>query len=179
LAIPREIKSTILEGYQSKLSKAEVVVWAQYKGLTVAQTQDLRRRLRAVNAEAVVVKNSLMRIALESAQMDYDHDLMSGASMVTFVNGEIPPAIKTLSDFSRERDTAFVLKGGLLDGKLVSLEQVKDLINLPPRDVMLARVVGTIQAPISGFVNVLAGVLRGLPNVLNAYSAKLEEGSTS
>ena len=96
----------------------------------------------------------------------------------TFVHGDIPATIKTLNDFARERDVAFVLKGGMLSGRVITLDQVKALVSLPSRDVLLGRVVGGIQAPLSGLVSVLACVLRGLPNVLNARSKQLE-GSAS
>ncbi|MHB9033699.1 MAG: 50S ribosomal protein L10 [Anaerolineae bacterium] len=174
MAITHEQKSSILASYEAKLAKTQLLVWANYKGLTVAQIQDLRKRLRPSGSEALVVKNSLMRKALEEMHMAYDHAMMSGPAVVTFVNGEIPAVIKILNDFARERDVAFVLQGGLLSGNVISLNQVKELVNMPSREVMLARVVGSIQAPISGFVSVLAGVLRGLPNVLTARGKQLE-----
>jgi large subunit ribosomal protein L10 len=178
LPVTLEQKGKLLEGYQSKIGKSQLMVWANYKGLKVSQIQDLRKRLRVSGAEAVVVKNSLMRKALEGAQMAYDHAMMSGPVVVTFVRGDIPLAIKTLTDFARERDVAFVLKGGMISGRVITLDQVKALVSLPSREVLLGRVVGGIQAPLSGLVSVLAGVLRGLPNVLTARSTQLE-GSAS
>lgn len=177
MAITREQKSSILESYQTKLAHAQFLVWANYKGLTVAQIQDLRKRLRPCGAETVVVKNSLMHKALDNVHLSYDHKMMSGPAMVTFVYGDIPATVKVLTDFAREREGAFVLTGGLLAGQMVSADQVKELVNLPSREVLIARVIGGIQAPISGFINVLAGVLRGLPNVLLAYSKQLEGAS--
>jgi large subunit ribosomal protein L10 len=178
LAVSHEKKGQLLAGYQTKITKAQLMIWANYKGLKVSQIQDLRKRLRASGAEAAVVKNTLLRKALESEHMAYDHAMMSGPVVVTFVHGDIPGAIKTLNDFARERDVAFVLKGGMLSGRVISLEQVKALVNLPSREVLLGRVVGGIQAPLSGFVGVLASLLRGLPNVLNARIKQLE-GSAS
>jgi len=177
LAITREQKSSILEGYESKLARAQLLVWANYKGLTVAQIQDLRKRLRPSGAEALVVKNSLMRKALEEVHMAYDHTMMSGPTVVTFVNDDIPAAVKALTDFARERDVAFVLQGGMVSGQVITIDQVKELASLPSREVLLARVVGGIQAPISSFVSVLAGVLRGLPNVLTARGKQLSAAS--
>jgi large subunit ribosomal protein L10 len=178
LAVSHEKKGQLLDGYQAKIAKAQLMIWANYKGLKVAQIQDLRKRLRVNGAEAAVVKNTLMRKALESTHMEYDHAMMSGPAVVTFVHGDIPGAIKTLNDFARERDVAFVLKGGMISGRVITLEQVKALVSLPSREVLLGRVVGGIQAPISGFVGVLASLLRGLPNVLNARIKQLE-GSAS
>lgn len=178
MAVSREQKGQLLKGYQTKIAKAQLMIWANYKGLKVSQIQDLRKRLRVNGAEAAVVKNTLMRKALEGENMAYDHAMMSGPVVVTFVHGDIPATIKTLNDFARERDVAFVLKGGMLSGRVITLEQVKALVNLPSRQVLLGRVVGGIQAPLSGLVGVLASVLRGLPNVLNARSKQLE-GSAS
>jgi large subunit ribosomal protein L10 len=178
LPVTRELKGKLLSGYQARLTKAQLMIWANYKGLKVSQIQDLRKRLRVNGAEAAVVKNTLMRKALENEHMAYDHALMSGPVVVTFVYGDIPATIKILNDYARERDVAFVLKGGVLSGKVITLDQVKALVNLPSREVLLGRVVGGIQAPLSGLVGVLAGVLRGLPNVLNARIKQLE-GSAS
>jgi large subunit ribosomal protein L10 len=178
LPVSRELKGELLVGYQTKLTKSQLMIWANYKGLKVSQIQDLRKRLRVHGAEAAVVKNSLMRKALENEHMAYDHAMMSGPVVVTFVHGDIPATIKVLNDFARERDVAFVLKGGMLSGQIISLDQIKALLSLPSREVMLGRVVGGIQAPLSSLVGVLASVLRGLPNVLNARSKQLE-GSAS
>jgi large subunit ribosomal protein L10 len=85
LALTREQKEQLLNEYSQKLARAQVVIWARYKGLTVAQISDLRRQLRAAGSEGVVVKNTLMRIALEQAGMPTDHAVMSGPCLVTFV----------------------------------------------------------------------------------------------
>lgn len=174
MALTRTKKEQVLGGYTGKVARAQVMVWANYSGITVAQIQDLRKRLRACGAEAAVVKNSLMRKSLEAAHMSYDASVMTGPCVVAFIYDEIPAAIKVLNDFARERDVAFQLKGGLVGGKIATLEQIKSLLLLPSREVMLGRTVGAIQAPISGFVGVLAGILRTMPNVLNARVKQLE-----
>jgi large subunit ribosomal protein L10 len=175
LALSRQQKEQLLQGYAEKLEHAQVMVWAKYGGLTVAQVSDLRRQLRPSGAQAVVVKNTLLRLALEQKGLPVDAEMMGGSCVVTFINDNLPAAITALSAFARANDAAFQLKGGVVGGKLASTEQVSALATLPSREVLLARVVGGIQAPISGFVGTLAAVMRGLVNVLDAHSKQLQE----
>ncbi len=174
MALTLEQKQKILEGYASRISRAQVMVWANYRGLTVAQISNLRKQLRGVDAEAMVVKNSLMRKALERAQLPYDHELMAGPCVVTFMYGDVAAATKAVTDFARLNEAVFQLKGGVIGRRVVKPEQIRELTQLPSREVMLARVVGGIQAPLTGLVGTLSAVLRGLLNVLNARAKQLE-----
>ena len=156
------------------MGQAQVAIWANYTGLTVAQVSALRRQLRENSAETMVVKNTLMRIALEQAGFPVDAEMMGGPCLVTFVYDDLAPATKTVVDFARANEKVLAINGGLLNGALVGKEQIEALTSLPSREVLLARVVGGMQAPVTGFVSTLAAVLRGLVNVLNAYSEKLQ-----
>jgi len=175
LALSREKKEELLQEYSERLGRAQVMIWAQQNGISVQRAEILRHRLRDVGAEAVVVKNTLMRLAMEQADLPVDEEMINGPRLVTFVYDDIAPATKVLTDFARENPEMVVIKTGLIGGRLATAQQVQSLNNLPSYDVLLAQVVGGIQAPISGFVNTLAAVLRGLVNVLDAYREKLEE----
>lgn len=178
MAPSRERKKELIEEYGAKLSRAQVAIWSNFSGLTVAQVTDLRRQLRKAGAETMVVKNTLMRIALERADLPLDEEIMGGPCLVTFVYDDLAPAAKAVVDFARRNEQVLSVKGGLLNGELVTKEQIQALTNLPSRDVLLARVIGGMQAPVSGFVNTLAAIMRGLVNVLNAYSDKLQSAES-
>ena len=178
MALSREKKEQRLQEYAERLGRAQVMIWSSYLGLTVAGSTILRRQLRAAGAEVIVVKNTLMRAALEQAGLPLGENFMGGPRMVTFVYDEIAPAAKVLVSFARENDDIFQVEGGLIGGKLAGVEQIRSLTALPSRDALLAQVVGGIQAPISGLVGTLAAMIRGLVNVLNARSQQLESAES-
>jgi large subunit ribosomal protein L10 len=178
LALSRKKKEQLVQEYGERLARAQVAIWCNHHGLTVAQASDLRRQVRAADAESVVIKNTLMRMALERAKMPPDPEIMGGPCMVTFVYGEIAPAARAVTDFARNNQDMLSITGGLIEGELADVERILSLTTIPSRDVLLAQVVGGIQAPISGLVGTLAAVMRGLLTVLKARSGQLE-GSTS
>jgi len=174
LALTREKKERLVREYGERLARAQVMVWAEYQGLTVPQMEELRGRLRSVGGEVVVVKNTLMRVALEQAKLPTDPEMMGGPRTVTFVYADVGAATKVVTDFARTHQRMFQIKGGLADGKLVPARQIRVLSRRPPRDVLLAQAIAGIQAPISGFVGTLAAIIRGLCNVLDAHREQLE-----
>jgi len=174
LAITRQKKEDLVREYGERLGRSQVTIWSAYKGLTVAQVTALRNDLRQAGAEAVVVKNTLMRRALEGADLPVDPSVMDGSCIVTFVYDEIAPATKVVTDFARANTDEFTVQGGIVGGQIATAAQVSALTSLPSREILLGQVVGGIQAPISGFVNVLAGVIRSFANVLNARKDQLE-----
>lgn len=178
MTLSRKKKEQLVREYGERLGRAQVAIWCNQRGLTVAQASELRRQLRAVDAEAVVIKNTLMRVALEGANLPVDPETMGGPCMVAFVYGDIGPAAKAVTSFARGNQNEFRITGGLVEGELADVERIRFLTTIPSRDVLLAQVVGGIQAPISGLVVVLAGLMRGLLTVLTARSGQLE-GSSS
>lgn len=174
MALTRKEKEQLLQEYGDKVQRAQVLIWADYRGTTVAQVQDLRRQLRPVSAEAMVVKNTLMRLALERANLPVPSDAMVGPSAVTFVYDDVAAATKVVTTFATANDRVFHLKGGMAGGKIIDVGQVQTLTTLPSREVLLARVLGGIQAPVSGFVGTLAAVMRGFMTVLKARAEQLE-----
>jgi large subunit ribosomal protein L10 len=179
LALTRQEKEQLLQEYDEKAERAQVMIWANYKALRVAQITNLRNQLRQVgNAEAVVVKNTLLQRVLEEKNLPTSEDLLSGPSVVTFVYDDLAANAKTVSDFARLNEAFFQVKGGIVGGRVVGPEGIRALADLPSREVLLARVLGGIQAPVSGFVTVLSGVVRGFMNVLNARAEQLEEAAS-
>ncbi len=174
MALSRSEKEQIIEVYTDKLGRAGVLVWANFQGVTVEQSQGIRAQLRQADAEQMVVKNTLMRVALERAGLPHSPEVMDGPCVVTFSYGDVAPAVKALTDFARENEGLLTVKGGIIGGELADAGMMRQLADLPPREVLVARVVGGIAAPLSGFVGTLNAMVSGLVNVLSARREQLE-----
>lgn len=150
-----------------KLSRAKSVVLADYQGLTMSQLADLRAQLVVTKAEFQVTKNNLLEIALKEAGLPNSDSEITGATATLFsFEDEISPIkvlVKSLKDFDKGD-----VKAGWLGVKPLSIEEIKRLSQLPSRDELRAKVVGTIGAPLYGLVNVMQGNLRNLVYVVNA-----------
>lgn len=178
MALTRQEKEQMLQEYCEKLQRAQVLIWADYRGASVSQMQNLRGQLRPLGAEAAVVKNTLLRLALERAGLPVPRDIMAGPSAIAFVYDDVATITKVVTGFASANDRVFRIKGGMAGGKAIDASQVAALTTLPSREVLLSRVLGGIQAPVSGLVGTLAAVMRGFMNVLNARAEQLE-GSPS
>ncbi|MEA3406909.1 MAG: 50S ribosomal protein L10 [Chloroflexota bacterium] len=178
MALSREEKELRVKEYGEKLADAQIAIWSRNKGLTVAQLSELRNALRSAEARAMVIKNSLMYIALRDAGLPVDEEMMGGPCLVTFLGEDIAPAAKALVDFAEDNHEKIEIRGALIGGALAGVEQINTLTELPSREVLLGQVVGGVQAPIRGLVNTLAGVLRGFVTVLQARSEQLEEAAS-
>jgi len=154
------------------------MIWSNYTGLKVSQIADLRQQLRAGGTEVVVVRNTLMRMTLERAGLPVAPELTSGPCAVTFIYGDMASAAKVVADFARANEAGLRIVGGLVGSKLATPEQIRSLATLPPREVLLGRVLRGLQAPIASLVGTLSAVTRGLVHVLDARRKQLE-GSPS
>ena len=176
MAITKERKRELIDSYVETLSQSEGVIMTNYRGLTVSQLETLRNQLREINTSYHVIKNTLLELALEQAGLPVADEILAGPVAAGFCQSDLPAVAKTLMDFAKEFEV-FEIKGGLLGDKVMDLESIKALASLPPREVLLAQVVGGFQAPISGLVSALGGILRGLVYVLQARKEQLESGS--
>lgn len=174
MALSRTQKERIVKEYGERLARAQVLIWSRYERVKFPEFQNLRAALRNANAETVVVTNTLMSRALQEAGLPVNDEFANGPSLVTFVYGDIAPAAKAMIDFTRDKPDRLQVIGGLVGGKVVNSDGVQALTELPSREVLLARVVGGIQAPISGLVGTLGAMLRGVVNVLDAHRKQLE-----
>lgn len=171
MAKKRSQKESDLEELVGKLKEAKSVVFVDYRGTTVKNIDKFRKTLRTENVFSKVYKISLLRKALEAngikaEGVDYKTPVILSISK----EEETTPA-RLVKGLSKDIPTIQML-AGVVDGQIASKEQLMILADLPSREVLLGQLVGTINAPVSGFVNVLAGNLRGLINVLNAVATK-------
>ncbi len=166
MAKTRKKKEEVLAAVHDRLVKSKGVVLADFTGLKVIDTEELRNKCKAENVEFLAVKKTLMQKAIADMKLP-GADIKYDGSMA-FIFGyedEIAPA-KIVSEFAKKH-VQVVFQGGILEGQLIDGAGVKALAAMPSKLELYAKVVGSLNAPISGFVNVLAGNFRGLLNVLN------------
>jgi large subunit ribosomal protein L10 len=156
------------------LTRSNLVVLADYRGLTVADMATLRRKLRDQGIEFKVAKNTLTTFAAEKAGKGDLKSALEGPTAIAFVTADEAAGAKALADFERG-SKVFKIKGALLGTRALSAAEVGRLATMPPRDVLLAQVVAGFQSPIAGMVGVLSGVLSGFVGTLEARRHQLEE----
>ncbi len=176
MALTRQKKETLVNEYVEKLQRSQAVIVAEYRGLTTKQLQSLRRDLRNAQSELAVAKNTLIGRALTEVGLPTPESLLTGPVAVTFCYDEVAAPAKVMTKFAKD-SKILIVRGGLLGQTVFDEAGVQSLTELPSKDQLRAQVIGTLQAPISGLVNVLAGTLRGLMNVLNARAGQLEQPS--
>ena len=171
----RVSKEAVIKEIEKEV-KARPTFFITSQGTLPANALDkLRANLRKVNARYLVVKNSLGRKAFERAEMkDFSDHLQTGTSGIAFVGGDAAVSSKVLMECAKANEV-FKVEAGYLGGRFVSADQIKALASLPSREVLLARLFGQMQAPVSRFVGVLANTLRSAVNVLDAIAKKKEK----
>lgn len=161
-----EQKQQIVNDIEQKLKEATLVVFTDYKGINVAEMTALRDSLRVPGVEYRVLKNTMTRFALEKLGYDELVNNLEGPNAVLFSKEDPVGPAKTLFQFIKQYKKMEV-KVGLLEGKVVNAEKIKDLADLPPKEVLVAKVLGTMQAPITSFVYVLNANMTGLVRALD------------
>ncbi|MDR0381229.1 MAG: 50S ribosomal protein L10 [Oscillospiraceae bacterium] len=167
-----EEKKAALAALAEQIKNASAGVLVDYKGINVADDTKLRRELRAAGVEYAVVKNTLLRFAIEEVGFDALAPVLKGpTALATSAADPVAPA-KILNEYARKSNGKFQIKAGFVEGRVVTPVEVGTLADLPPREVLLARMLGGLNAPISGLVNVLNGNIRGLAVALAAIAEK-------
>jgi large subunit ribosomal protein L10 len=167
----REEKKQIVEELKDKLNQVKAAIFTDYRGLNVEEITELRKQLREAGIEYKVVKNTLTRIAAKDINMDFLEEYLTGPTAIAFSFEDPVTPAKILSKFANSHK-ALDIKAGLVEGKLIDVEGIKALADLPSREVLIAKVIGGMQAPISGLVGVLNGPMRGLVYALKAIQDK-------
>ena len=166
-----EEKKKLVEELKEKIGAAKSIVIVDYKGLSVFEDTELRKTLREANVEYRVLKNRLMQKAFnELGYTDFD-EALNGPTAVAFANGDPVAPAKILLE-SADKSKKLSVKCGMVDGTYITTDGVKELATLPPKEVLLAKLLGTLEAPISGLARVLNETISGLARVLNQIAEK-------
>jgi large subunit ribosomal protein L10 len=173
--VPTPKKAQQIEEISELLRDSTLTILTDYRGLTVADMQGFRSQLREKEARLKVVKNTLTRIAARRVGLDVVTPLLEGPTAIVCTAADPVAAAKVVTDFART-SRILTIKGALLEGKLLPPAEVERLATLPPREELLAKVVGGLQAPLYGLVSVLSGPIRSLAYVLQARARQLEGG---
>ncbi len=169
MSIKKDLKQQAVEEIKDRFSRAGSVVLVDYRGINVEQVTELRKQFRAVGVEYVVLKNTLAKRALAELSISGIDALLEGPSAFAFGYSDPVAPAKVLGDYIAKSKTEHLkIKGGLVAGKAIDVAGVKALAELPPKEVLIAKMMGSLNAPITGFVGVLSATLRSLVYAIDA-----------
>ncbi len=164
-----EIKQQVVAEIAEKFKAAQSVVIVDYKGLTVEEVTALRAKFRAAQVDYVVYKNTLVRRALAELNITGLDDQLQGPSAFAFSMKDAVAGAKIIKEYMEaDKRETMTVKAGLIDGAVVDAKGVKVLADLPPREVLIARIMGSMNAPVTNFVGVCAATLRSLVYAVEA-----------
>ena len=169
--LSRVSKDLIITQIEKELKTRPSFFVAQHGTVSAPLLDQLRAKLRSANTRYFVVKNRLAKKAFEKAKVEGFADSFAGSCGIAFSGGDPVQSSKVLVEFGKANEV-FKVQKGYMNGAVISIDQIKMLASLPSREVLLARVAGGMQAPISKLVNVLAGTVRKVVTVLDAIAKK-------
>ncbi len=164
-----ELKQQTVADIKSKFERAGSVVLVDYRGINVEQVTELRKQFRNAGVEYVVLKNTLVKRALGELNIEGLDALLEGPSAFAFGYQDPVAPAKVLNDFiTKTKTDRLKIKGGLVDNRAIDVAGVKALADLPPKEVLIAKMMGSLNAPITNFVGVLSATLRSLVYAIDA-----------
>jgi len=172
--VPTEQKQKAVQEFVKEARDAQGLIVTGVKGLKTVEFNEIRQKLRPLKSEYRVIKNSLTRIALKNAGLEALADALQGPTAVVIERGDALVAIKAIFEFAKTHENVKV-NGGYLDGKVLTGNELKAIASLPPREVLLAKLLGTLQAPMVNLVSVLQAPMRDLVIVLDQVAKKAPE----
>ncbi len=175
--MPSKEKIEKVEEIRNLFTDSDSFVVIHYKGLRVAESNELRAELKKAGAKFKVLKNTLTRIALSGTPREQAISLIEGPIAVAFTKEDLLPVARAIREFARGKGEIY-FKGGMMGERMLSASDVEKLATLPPREVLIARAIGQVSGLLSGFVGVCAGPLRKFVGVMNAIASQ-REGSFS
>ncbi len=171
MAISKQQKEAILVQYKDWLDRSNAVILVEYTGVTMKDLETIRGKIREIGGEFHIVKNTLAKLALQSAGMDVPAGYLENSTAMGFAFSDVPAVAKMLSDIGRTVE-AVKVKGGFLGVRVIDAAGVKALGDLPPLPVVRAQLLGVLLAPASKLARTLAEPARQVASVLKAYSEK-------
>ncbi len=167
---PADAKVALVGELTTLVGQTKAAILTDYRGLSVAELTELRKKLRDVDAEYRVVKNTLFKLAAgDSMPIDQMGDLLTGPTAIGFAKSDPVAVAKILLDYARDHK-AMSVKAGVMDGRILSAAQVDALSKTPPREVLLSQMLGSLQSPIAGFVGTLGGIISNFVFTLQAIA---------
>ncbi|MCW2962422.1 MAG: ribosomal protein [Thermoleophilia bacterium] len=171
----KEQKAAVVTTLTKQFGDTSTMFVADYRGLDMPDITELRSKLRDADATFSVVKNTLARRAAKDAGLEEVADLFVGPTAVAFVHGDAAAVAKALKDFGKTREGILELRGGLMDGALVDAAQVKEIAELPAREVILAMLLSTVNAPAVDIVGAINAPVRDIVSLLGNWIDKRKE----
>ena len=150
-----ESKKAIVDALADKLQGSTAAVFVDYKGITVAQDTELRNKFREAGVEYTVVKNTLTRFAANKAGYNQFDELLNGTTSLATTTGDPIAPARIVCEFAKKNKNVLKIKGGFVEGSVLSVEQLQGFGELPSKDALIAQVLGTFLAPISSLAFVL------------------------
>ena len=174
MAITKEKKREIVEFITSGLEKSETTFFTDFTGVDVNNLNALRRNVRESGGRYFVAKHSLVKLAFDNAKVSVERGFIEGVNGLVIVEDDPVNVAKALKGF-KDENKAFTIKGGMLEGVSLSEAEIIRLAKTPPRGELLAKMLGSINAPVSGFVSASAAIMRKVMYALNAIAEGKEE----
>lgn len=171
MAISKERKAEIVEQHEAWLQDSKAVVLTEYVGLSAKELEQFRLKVREAGGEIHVVKNTLSKLMFEKAGLSFPEDAFEGSTAIGYAFTNAPDLAKAITDFAKDSDFIKV-KAGVLGQNVITAEEVKALADLPPLDVIRAQLLGTLMAPATKVVRILAEPGRQIAAVVKAYTEK-------
>ena len=177
MSVARQRKETIVASLVKDLDEAGSIVLADFTGINVEEITQLRREFREAGVTFTIVKNTLLKRVFNEVDVSEDQEiyaLMQGPTALAYAGDEVLP-VKITKKFAGDHDGRPAIKGGFVAGESYSREQMLDLAGMPGREELLARVLGSLNSPLQGFVSVSSGLIRKLMYALNSLAEKNRE----
>ena len=171
--MPTQKKIDQVEDLKRRIGRATIAVSADYRGLRVREMDQMRKRLRAASMEVRVVKNSLLRLAADQTGAPELMQIVEGPTALVIAYDDPMEAAKAITEYAQSAPPTFSLRGAFLDGHVVSAADLRELVRLPPRPVMLAQLAGQLQAPLATLSGLLQSPLRELTSLLQSVLSEL------
>jgi large subunit ribosomal protein L10 len=171
LAISKELKEVLVDQYKNVISENSAVILTSNSGLSVKEMEGLRKNIREVGGEFLVVKNTLVKRAFDETDTPMPEGGLEGTTAIGATTEDVIGLAKAIVDLSREVDT-FKIKGAIIDGDVVETAQIRMLADLPPLPVLQSQLLSVLQAPAAKVAGVLNGSVRQVVTVIKAYAEK-------
>jgi len=169
IAMPNAQKELVVSDLRKIFAQTKGAILTDYRGLTVLEVTNLRTRLRALDAEYHVVKNTLFRIAIGETESAKFEKMLTGPTAIAFAKNDVVAPAKAVIDFLREiKKPEIKLKGGYIDGKIYNVDQVTSISKLPSKEVIIGQLIGSLNAPASNLVGTLNNVIGDFVRTIQA-----------